>query len=143
MFFVARRALPCWEISCQDDRLRKKIRKLGKHLVFGHPVDWTQLEVAIDSPHKDCRYSDTQSASDAIAEAARYINRKDMIQAIYCISSANVAYEHVLTNDRFREWLISIAVPTAFEKREMSLGEMESFRDAVVVKPEPIVGGNG
>lgn len=140
VFFVARRALPCWDYCFDDDRARQRVSALGIYLLFGEVPDWATLETAIKSPFYDCRQSDTQSASNATAEAARYIHQQDPMQALYCISSADVAYDHVLTEDHYREWLVEIAVPIAFEKREMSPEEMECMRQSNHVEPLIIQG---
>lgn len=118
-YFVARRALACW------DRL---VEELGRHLRDGAGVDWADAIAATASPFRDCRYSDRQSASNAVAEAARYIHGRDPRHAIYCISAADTAYDHVLGEDRFRQWLMDVAIPAALQKREMTPGEEEAMR---------------
>ena len=131
VYFVARRTLPCWELSCDVSRPRDIVDSLGRHLRDGEPIDWTDAETATPSPYDDCRFSDTQSASDAVADAAHYVHHKDPLSAIYCISSADLAYAHVLTEDQFRRWLIEIAVPAAFDKREMELHQLQALRQSV------------
>ncbi len=140
VFFVARRALPCWDYCFDDDRARQRVLALGKFLLFGEVPDWADIETAIKSPFLDCRQSDTQSASNSAAEAARYVHRQDPAQALYCISSADCAYDHVLTEDCFREWLVEVATPIAFEKREMTADEMECMRRSAFVEPLIIQG---
>ena len=127
-YFVARRALPCWEVSCAEARPRRIVEALGGHLHNGADVDWADAERATPSPFRDCRYSDTQSASNAVAEAARYIHGRDPLHAVYCVSAADVAYDHVLTEDRFREWPVGVAIPVALERREMNPEEREAMR---------------
>jgi hypothetical protein len=73
-------------------------------------------------------YSETQSAADAVAECARYIRGREPRKAIYCISAADVAYNHVLAGDQFRRWLVDVAIPVALNKREMTDVERESMR---------------
>jgi hypothetical protein len=127
-YFVARRALACWEVSCANPRPRRIVESLGRHLGQGADVDWADAIRATRSPFHDCRYSDTQSASDAVAEAARYIRQRDPRHAIYCISAADIAYDHVLVEDCFRQWLLDVAIPSALEKREMTPEEQEAIR---------------
>jgi hypothetical protein len=127
-YFTARRALPCWELTCSDDRPRVIVDALGRHLREGVDLKWGDGKRATRSPHRDCLYSETQSASDAVAEAARYIHDRNPLNAIYCISGADTAYHHVLVNDCFRQWLIDVAIPVAVEKREMTPAEQEALR---------------
>lgn len=128
VYFVARRALSCWELSCDDGRPRRLVEELGDFLREGVPVDWVGACRATPSPFSDCRYSDTQGASDAVAEAARYIHTGDPLRAIYCLSAGDCAYGHVLTEDSYREWLVEVAIPVALEKREMTPSEQEAMR---------------
>lgn len=127
-YFVARRGLSCWELSCRDTRPRRIVEQLGKYLLDGGPIEWSDVVRATPSPFNDCRFSDTQSASEAVAECARYISGHNPINSVYCVSSADVAYDHVLTDHRFREWFIRMAVPVALEKREMDEAEREALR---------------
>src|SRR5687767_7411221 len=66
-YFVARRALACWELSCAEPRPRLIVDALGRHLREGARVEWVDAVRATPSPFNDCRYSDTQSASNAVA----------------------------------------------------------------------------
>jgi hypothetical protein len=75
-------------------------------------------------------YSETQSASDAVAECARYVVGRAPRNAVYCISAADVAYNHVLTGDAFRFWLVKVAIPIALNKREMTWAEQDAMRQA-------------
>lgn len=127
-YFVARRALSCWEHSCEGTRPRRVVGQIGRHLADGSLVDWRDAARATPSPYGDCRFSDTQCASDAVAECARYISKRDPIDSVCCVSSADVAYAHVLTDHRFREWLVEVALPIAWEKREMIVAEREALR---------------
>jgi hypothetical protein len=127
-YFVARRALPCWELGSDDPRPRGIVEALGQHLGQGVAVEWSDAVRAAKSPFDDCRYTASQSASDAVAEAARYIRQRDPLHAIYCISAGDTAYDHELVEDRFRDWLMEVAIPAALEKREMTAAEQEALR---------------
>jgi hypothetical protein len=127
-FFVARRTLPCWEISCNDPTPRENVEAIGRYLREGAVLDWADVSKAVSSPYNDCRFSETQSAADAVANCAHYIQTQDPVYAIYCISNGDIAYDHVLVDDRFREWLIDIAIPVALKKREMTVEEQEAMR---------------
>jgi hypothetical protein len=128
VYFSARRALSCWELSCEETRPRRIVEALGRHLREGAQVDWSDAIRAERSPFNDCRYSDTQSAANAVAEAARFLHLRNPGHVDYCISFADVAYDHVLVEDRFREWLIDVAIPVALQKREMTPEEQEALR---------------
>ena len=129
-YFAARRALSCWEESCSERRPRRIVEQIGGFLCRGEAVDWGDAARATPSPHNDCLHSETQSASDAVAECARYIVEREPRNAVYCISAANVAYDHVLTGDAFRPWLVKLAIPIALNKREMTWAEQEALRQA-------------
>lgn len=128
IYFVARRALSCWELSCDDSRPRVLLDAIQGYLMHRSSVDWSDAVIATPSPYQDCRYSDTQSASDAVAECARYIAERNPLDAVSCISSADVAYDHVLTDHWFRAWFIEYAVPIAWQQRDMSPEEREAMR---------------
>ena len=92
-FFVARRALACWDMSCGDLRPREMVRLIGEHLLDRR----TSLDepcTLIRSPHRDCRYSDTQGAADSVAHAARYVRDGMAPDSIFCVSGADLAYTH-------------------------------------------------
>ena len=103
------------------------VRIIGQHLA-GRIVSLDEPCTLIDSPHDDCLYSDTQGAADSIAHAARYAREETLPDSIYCMSSADLAYNHVLTEDGFREWLIEMAIPTGGEHREMTFDERSAGR---------------
>jgi hypothetical protein len=128
VYFVARRALPCWEISCDNPQPRKNVEAMGDFLCKDHWPNWLECIGRIPSPHYDCLYSETQSAADAVVACARYLESHQPRFAVYCISGASCAYDHILIEDRFREWLLEVAIPVALEKREMTRHEQEALR---------------
>jgi hypothetical protein len=127
-YFVARRGLARWEESCRDPRPREIVDRLGRFLRDGAAVNWDDAVRATPTPHRDCLYSETQSASDAVAECGRYIVRREPRHAVYCISAADVAYNYVPAGDQFRRWLVELAIPVALNKREMTEVEREAER---------------
>ena len=129
-FFVACRGLTVWEGSCHSLRPRLILEEWRGHLALGRDVDWDEATRATPSPHEDCSYTDTQSASDAVAECARYLSGRDPLQAICCVSSVDCAYDHVLTDHRFREWFLDVALAVALEKRDMTKEERKAYRPA-------------
>jgi hypothetical protein len=119
-FFSALKALPCWELSCDGEKLRNVLRNI-KNVIEGN-VPRTSLAnftEPIQSPMKDCRYSDTQSTADAAGFCAKYIMTQDPVYAIYSLSGADIAYDHVYTEDNFRDWLIEIAFKVAVDNCEI------------------------
>lgn len=138
VFFVARRVLACWEINTDEPRPRQVVNALGRYRVRGEAIDWPRMLHPTPSPFDDCRYTDTQTASNAIGAAARFMYRREPVQAVYCIASASVAYQHVLIEDRYRDWLVEVAIPVAYARREMTVEEIEALRAAVYAPVAPI-----
>jgi hypothetical protein len=128
VYFVARRALPCWELSCTSSQPRKIVDAIARFLCENHWPDWVECTQKISSPHYDCLRSETQSAADAVVYAARYLESREPRFAVCCISAASCAYDHILLEDRFREWFLGVALPVAYEKREMTKSEQEALR---------------
>ena len=119
------------------------VAQIGSYLLLSE-CDLSESCPAIQSPHQDCRYSDTQGAVDAITHAARYINNETVLDAVYSISSADLAYNHVLTEDEFRTWLLKVAMPVGAEHREMTFLERNEYRNSrfglAATLREPIIG---
>nr|WP_309695357.1 hypothetical protein [Armatimonas sp.] len=128
VYFVARRALPCWEISCTSSQPRRIVEAMKAFLCENQWPNWLECTQRIPSPHYDCLYSETQSAADAVVDGARYLESREPRLAVCCISAAACAYDHVLLGDNFREWLLEVAIPVALEKREMTSNEQEALR---------------
>ncbi|SHJ18020.1 hypothetical protein SAMN02745181_1384 [Rubritalea squalenifaciens DSM 18772] len=126
-YFVARRALPCWESLCEESRPRDVLEIIGESFHRGLNISDEECRPII-SPHRDCLYSATQGAADAVMHASCYLKDGNVMDAIYGLSSADLAYDHMLLEDEFRKWLIEVAVPVSFEHREMSYEERGAFR---------------
>jgi hypothetical protein len=124
-FFSALKALPCWELDCDSKNLKQVLKRIELSIT-DNMIEENLHEVStpIQSPMKDCRYSNTQGAADAAGFCAKYILSKDPIDAVYSLSGAEVVYDHVYTNDNYREWLIDVALPIAFEKATISNAEL-------------------
>lgn len=84
--------------------------------------------VPTPSPFDDCRSSETESASEAVASCARFLESGDPIFVIYCISAADVAYDHVLVDHEFRRWLLDVAIPGTLEGRCLTEAEQNGLR---------------
>lgn len=134
-FFIARRGYSCWVANTDDPRVGRQLEMLSDYVLYGTNPDWQKLQNHVPSPYNDCRYSDTQSASDSVAYAAKYIHQRSPELAVYCASSADVAYDHILVDHQFRLWFLDIALPVALEKREMSASEREAYRPGSEIQP--------
>jgi hypothetical protein len=129
LYSVTIRVLPCWEYHCDDGRPRKTIEKIGQYLIRRESSDALMQYMEPTEPCvDDCRESDAGSASDAIAFAARYLVENDPLIAACSISAADCAYLHLFTEDRFREWMIEVAIPASEEKRPLSQVEEYAYR---------------
>jgi len=128
VYHVALRVLPCWHSYCDHVRPRETITMVKKYL--SGEVDVNILKSYIDptpSCVDDCRYSDTQSASNSIALCAAYMLDGEPLTAASCIEGAKCAFEHIFTKDGFVTWLLDVAVPISFEKRFMTEQELSAF----------------
>lgn len=134
-FFVARRAVSCWEANTDDPRLPARLKMLSDFYLEGHQPNWALLRQPVPSPFRDCRYSDTQSAADSVAWAAAYAYENVPSAAVYCVSSADVAYDHVLTDHEFRRWFLEVALPASFKKTDLSLAEQHAYRPRSTLLP--------
>jgi len=135
--FAARRALPCWELYCDDEQPIRTVAALESWLVAGKsPRSWdtfTQpalprfLGMRID----DCRECDTAAAADSAAWAAQFVSSGDVSHAAGALNCADGAFEHSPLGGReqFRRWLVEVAVPAAWDCRELSPDERKAFRD--------------
>lgn len=134
-FFVARRAVACWQANTDDPTLPTRLEMLSAFYLHNRQPDWELLAAAVASPFQDCRFSDTQSAADAVAWAARYARHRTPAAAVYCVSSADVAYAHVLTEHEFRRWFLEVALPDSLKKVDMGTSEREAYRPGSSAQP--------
>ena len=112
-FLLAREVLPCWEDLCDDTTPRKLVFLLAEYFLADNR-EIVSLELSkIVSPHKDCWQCDTQAAADAIIAAAKFIQNKNTLDAIYCLSDADSAIDQSHVPVDYRPWLINTAIPLA------------------------------
>lgn len=124
-FFSARSTLPCWILSCKSKEPFWAVEQIKNFLLDRVSAQALIPFLApIPTEVQDCRFSDTASTADAIAFAAKYCIRQNLLDAIYSLSSAYIAFDHVFTEDRFRFWLLETAFPAAIEKRELTKEEI-------------------
>lgn len=118
-YFSALKALPCWEFHLDGTQLRERLRKIRN--VVHAKLSKNQINTrSISSTLNDCRYSETQGAADAIAYCAKYLETGNPIFAIYSLSGADCAYDHIYTNDDYRNWLIDVALDIAVDNDDIS-----------------------
>jgi len=135
--FAARRALPCWELYCDGEQPIRTVAALESWLVAGKlPRSWAAftepalprfLGLRID----DCRECDTAAAADSAAWAARFASSGDLTYAVGALVQADGAFDEspLGRREQFRRWLVEVAVPAAWDCRELSRDERKAFRD--------------
>lgn len=134
--FAARRALPCWELYCDRNTPHAAIEAIENWLVRGEaPNSWQALSEPDPPTYRgkliiDCRYCDTSFAAAAAADAVRFIISKEPLIATSAISYADGAFDRspLGKGDNFRNWLVDIAVPAAYQQRELSISEQNLYR---------------
>jgi hypothetical protein len=136
-FFAARRSLSCWELYCDGHEPHVAVEAVAGWLKRGKvPTDWEPLcsPAAPSFQGKsiiDCRAGDTGCASAAAAYAVRFVRSADPVAALRAIGCAYVAFDmspFKVVDDDFLSWLIEVAVPVAYHRREMTLREQNVFR---------------
>lgn len=153
-FFAARRALTCWGLYCDGDGPRRAVEAVGRSLDGGGAdAPWDGLSVAAAPSYKghpivDCRSCDTSCAAEAAAHAALFVRGGDTDDAYRCCVYADMAFDQspLGEGDHFREWLLDVAVPAAYEGREMTASEREALREydateVAVMRDEQSAGG--
>lgn len=133
--FVARRALPCWELYCDGTQPIDTVNAAEHWLQASSSALARRFSTpAVPSfrgiPIRDCRECDTALAAAAAAHLARLIGTNDPLQLVLCIDAADGAFNEspLHRHDAFRRWLIEVAVPTALEGRQLTSEERERFR---------------
>jgi hypothetical protein len=135
--YAARRALPCWELYCDGNKPRAAVEAVDGWLRNGtSPDSWDPLALADKPAYQghpiiDCRACDTGCAAEAAAYVARYARDCDLIHAYRAIAFADMAFDQspLCGKDHFREWLLDIAVPGAYERKDLTLEECEVLRE--------------
>jgi hypothetical protein len=78
----------------------------------------------------DCRASDTSCAGESVFYANKFSLTAESIYAVYSISLADAAIDQspLAREDDFRKWFIEVAIPIAYEQREMTIDEQNIYR---------------
>jgi hypothetical protein len=133
--FVARRALPCWELYCDSSQPRDVVAiaeecvRDASHTPKLSPFLEPARPAFRGVPIVDCRQCDTMCAAGAVAHMARHLLTGAPRDLALCISSADMAFDQSpLGADSFRPWLIEVAVSAALEARELTPEERERFQ---------------
>jgi hypothetical protein len=135
-FFVARRALPCWQLYC-DGSIPLDGVQLAELVLAGN-ADAAGLrqffQPAIPtfrgSRIVDCRECDTSCAAASVAHMARFLVDRNPRDLAICLSAADIAFDQspLVNRDHFRRWLIEVAAPAAMAHRSLSDEEAARFR---------------
>lgn len=145
--FVARRALTCWFVYCDDEEPLRRINhvighwlKLDEKFQLINPDWFTPMEPMEDFQSiRDCRRQDTFGASSAVANAALYASSRDPLDAIVSLSDAECAFcvSPATTRGDFEigKWLAEYVVPCACAGRDMTYEEDFAFNDFTVPYP--------
>ena len=135
--FVARRAVPCWELYCDGRQPHEAIEAVYTWLTTGRlPSNWEELSQSAVPRFRgllvdDCRWCDTSCAAQAAAEAVHFVASAEPLHAVYALSAADVALDQSPLGGRedFRRWLLEMAVPIAYAERDMTPEECNAYRD--------------
>lgn len=136
VFFAARRALPCWDLYCDSDKPLLTVKAM--ELVLNGVEEDSSLRHHTSReapayrgvPIVDCRFSDTACASGACSEAAQFFLKNDLFIAVCALSSAYMAFDQspMGQREKFKKWLLEVAVPAAWNCQELTLEEQYLFR---------------
>lgn len=135
--FAARRVLPAWALYCDGRRPHEAVAALEAYLLGGPVPD--AADVLVDParpsfggvPITDHRSCDTGSAAACAAQAVRYALHGDPMDAMECLSAAGAAIDQspLVGSEDFVRWFTEVAIPTAWECRELTFVEREVYRD--------------
>jgi hypothetical protein len=135
--FAARRALPCWELYCDSDHPIQTVDTVQHWLVTGEsPESWAPFTQYVAPRFRgqrivDCRECDASCAAGAATASARFASTGDVSDVITALIEADDAFDQspLGAKDEFRRWLVEVAVPAAWESRELLPNEQRAFRD--------------
>lgn len=128
VYHVAARSLPCWEIHCDIERPRYTINLMKECLDENKNTAYLSDVTEPTNPCvDDCRYSETIGASEAVALAAAFMLDCEPLTASSSIQGAYNAFDHIFTNDGFKQWFFEVAIPIAYEKRIMTEKELSAL----------------
>jgi hypothetical protein len=135
-FHAARRALACWDLYCDGTEPHVALQALHEWLTTGRRSGPWFLYKRPALPEfqghliTDCTQCDTSCAAYAVASAVRFAltaNTKDWYSALYGFEGA---FDESPLNreEEFDRWFFDVAVPAAYEERDLTPEEREAFR---------------
>ena len=135
--FVARRALPCWQLYCDGTGPLDAVQVAEVVLASNSDASGLRafLEPAVPtfqgSKIVDCRECDTSCVAAAVAHMARLIVDRNPRDLAICVSAADMAFDQspLVSRDHFRRWLIEVAAPAAIARRSLTDEEAARFRE--------------
>lgn len=133
--FAARRALPCWELYCDRNTPHVAVEAIKNWLLWSTPNSWQALSEQPPPSYRgnlieDCRYCDTSCVAASVASAVRFIISSKPLIAMSAISYADGAFDQspLGSCDNLRNWIVDIAIPAAYQQRELSIKEQNLYR---------------
>jgi|GEM_PF-1704957 len=135
--FAAGRALPCWELYCDGNAPQDAVIAVRNFLLSRvAPRTWKSFTKAAMPAYKgtriiDCRECDTGCAAESAAQAAKFIATQDSLHAVSALSAAYMAFDQSPLGrlEEFDHWLLNIAVPAAYDCRDLTAEEKVAFRN--------------
>ena len=132
---ASRRALSRWEAECDGREPHEAVDAVHAMLTEGRdPNRWKPLTkpaapTAAGKKIVDDRYGFLYSASESAAAAARFVQEADPVDALRSIALADLAFdESPGKEDAFRAWLCQVAIPAAWDQRDLKDVEREALR---------------
>lgn len=137
--FAAKRSLACWFKYCVDVAPLFAVNSVIECWFRGpdgtSAIDKSLVKPAVPIENgkeiRDCRRTDTLSASSSVANCASYAIYRSQIFAITAISHAHIAFESNpdASVRRFEEWLIHTAFPQALDLRRLTPSQQWAMAD--------------
>jgi hypothetical protein len=132
---AAKRSLACWFRYCNDKTPLSVVDKVIEFwfccpdpLEFGLSEIMTVPVLPSENGQtiRDCRRTDTLSASSAVANCASYALYRTSLSIVTAISHSHIAFETApdIGVSVFEEWLIEVALKSAVEGRRLSEAEL-------------------
>lgn len=126
--YAARRSLICWFVYCESHRPLVVSDRTLQYWFSSEPDELPgdfhlpENPFCQGEPIRDCRLTDTASASSAVAHAARYTRTRSLLDAITALSHAYIAHStSPLTRAAdFVTWICHTAGPCSIRRERMT-----------------------
>lgn len=114
LYNLCQRVIPGWELNCNNQALRPTLFALKRFVVNSRTKEsLVPFNREIQSPKRDCSYSDSAGASGTLFYTTRYILTGNLIFAAYALSDAQIAN----SGPKFLAWFKETAIPVSFHKQ--------------------------